>query len=197
MPSDAESLWERTDNFVPAIPTAFEQEPELTIFVEENETEQQREPDAGRILVFLKLYDPVSQEITDLGKIFPNCQTEGDSGPVWGLGLRSQALQAGKLQDCGDIYLIQRRTDSVERLVLYYDQEGEPLEREIVLESGDICVVEMLASPADSGPVSFEGFYDRLRNTRDILLKSRVESEDYPTEFLLSLTLTTDATNIR
>ena len=165
--------------------------------VEENEVEQQREPDAGRILVFLKVYDPVSQEITDVGKIFPNCQAEGDNGPVWGLGLRSQALQAGKLQDCGDIYLIQRRTDSVERLVLYYDQEGEPLEREIVLENGDICVVEMLSSPGDSGPVSFEGFYDRLRNTRDILLKSRVESSDYPTEFLLSLTLTTDAATIR
>ena len=78
MPNDAESLWERTDNFVPAIPTAFEQEPELTIFVEENEAEQvasiiiiviiviiiveqvAREPEAGRILVFLKLYDPVS-----------------------------------------------------------------------------------------------------------------------------------------
>ena len=199
VPCDAsESLWERTDNFVPAIPTAFEQEPELTIFVEENEAEQQREADAGRILVFLKLYDPVSQEITDVGKIFPNCQTEGDSGPVWGLGLRSQALQAGKLQDCGDIYLIQRRTDSVERLVLYYDQEGEPLEREVVLENGDICVVEMLSSPGDSGTlVSFEGFYDTLRNTRDILLKSRVESADYPTEFLLSLTLTTDAATIR
>ena len=40
VPNDAESLWERTDNFVPAIPTAFEQEPELTIFVEENEVEQ-------------------------------------------------------------------------------------------------------------------------------------------------------------
>ena len=40
VPNDAESLWERTDNFVPAIPTAFEQEPELTIFVEENEAEQ-------------------------------------------------------------------------------------------------------------------------------------------------------------
>ena len=40
MPNDVESLWERTDNFVPAIPTAFEQEPELTIFVEENEVEQ-------------------------------------------------------------------------------------------------------------------------------------------------------------
>ena len=77
VPNDAESLWERTDNFVPAIPTAFEQEPELTIFVEENEAEQvaiiiiiilviiiveqvAREPEAGRILVFLKLYDPVS-----------------------------------------------------------------------------------------------------------------------------------------
>ena len=137
VPNDAESLWERTDNFVPAIPTAFEQEPELTIFVEENEAEQvaiiiiviiiveqvAREPEAGRILVFLKLYDPVSlglfvicvvaiiiviitiviiiiivitkvsEEITDVGKIFPNCQTEGDSGPVWGLGLRSLALQ--------------------------------------------------------------------------------------------------------
>ena len=60
---------------MPAIPTAFEQEPELTIFVEENEVEQvaiiiiiviiiveqvAREPEAGRILVFLKLYDPVS-----------------------------------------------------------------------------------------------------------------------------------------
>ena len=85
----------------------------------------------------------------------------------------------------------------MERLVLYYDQEGEPLEREILLENGDICVVEMLSSPGDSGAVSFEGFYDTLRNTRDILLKSRVESADYPTEFLLSLTLTTDAATIR
>ena len=95
MPNDAESLWERTDNFVPAIPTAFGQEPELTIFVEENEAEQvaiiifiiittkelvattiiiviiiveqvAREPEAGRILVFLKLYDPVR-----LGLIVP------------------------------------------------------------------------------------------------------------------------------
>ena len=78
MPNDAESLWERTDNFVPAIPTAFEQEPELTIFVEENEVEQvaiiiiiviiiveqvAREPEAGRILVFLKLYDPVGLKL--------------------------------------------------------------------------------------------------------------------------------------
>ena len=95
VPNDAESLWERTDNFVPAIPTAFEQEPELTIFVEESEAEQvaiiiiiittkeqvaiiiiiviiiveqvAREPEAGRILVFLKLYDPVS-----LGLIAPH-----------------------------------------------------------------------------------------------------------------------------
>ena len=76
---------------MPAIPTAFEQEPELTIFVEENEVEQvaiiiiiittkeqvaiiiiiviiiveqvAREPEAGRILVFLKLYDPVGLKL--------------------------------------------------------------------------------------------------------------------------------------
>ena len=50
----------------------------------------------------------VSQEITDIGKIFPNCQTEGDSGPVWGLGLRSLALQvtlmmSGDVGDADDV----------------------------------------------------------------------------------------------
>ena len=66
VPGEAESLWERTDNFIPAIPTAFEQEPE------EGEVEQQlQREDSGHVLIFLKLYDPVSQDITDLGKIFP------------------------------------------------------------------------------------------------------------------------------
>ena len=32
-------------------------------------------------------------------------------------------------------------------------------------------MVELLSSPGDRGVVSFEGFYDTLRNTRDILLK--------------------------
>ena len=45
------------------------------------------------IIIIIIIITKVSQEITDIGKIFPNCQTEGDSGPVWGLGLRSLALQ--------------------------------------------------------------------------------------------------------
>ena len=42
---------------------------------------------------------------------------------------------------------------------------------QVLVENGDICVVELLSSPGDRGVVSFEGYYDTLRNTRDILLK--------------------------
>ena len=55
-------------------------------------------------IIIIIIITKVSQEITDVGKIFPNCQTEGDSGPVWGLGLRSLALQVTPMMsgDVGD-----------------------------------------------------------------------------------------------
>ena len=56
-------------------------------------------------IIIIIIITKVSQEITDVGKIFPNCQTEGDSGPVWGLGLRSLALQVTLMMsgDVGDL----------------------------------------------------------------------------------------------
>ena len=59
-------------------------------------------------IIIIIIITKVSQEITDVGKIFPNCQTEGDSGPVWGLGLRSLALQvtlmmSGDVGDADDV----------------------------------------------------------------------------------------------
>jgi len=198
VPSDAESIWEKTDNFVPAIPTAFEQEPELTIFVEECDSEQAlQKEDFGRILIFLKLYDPVTQEVTDVGKMYPHCYTDAESVTLWDLTCRNLVLNTAKIQDCSQIYMIRRRTDCVEKLTFYDEQDGVPCEREVAGENGDICVVELCSSPGETGIVNFDDYFDTLRNTRDILLKSRIETCDYPTEFLLSLTLSTDCASLR
>ena len=90
VPNDMESIWEKTDNFVPAIPTAFEQvksknyeilfflqynffqEPELTLFIEECDSEKvEIKEEFPRILVFLKIYDPETKGLEDAGKIYP------------------------------------------------------------------------------------------------------------------------------
>ena len=50
----------------------------------------------------------------------------------------------------------------------------------MVGEHGDICVVELLPSPGDMGMVTFEAYYDTLRNTRDILLKYPIKTMHHP-----------------
>ena len=44
----------------------------------------------------------------------------------------------------------------------------------MVGEHGDMCVVELLPSTGDLGMVTFEAYYDTLRNTRDTLLKYHI-----------------------
>jgi len=193
VPNDTESIWEKTDNFVPAIPTAFEQEPELTLFIEECDSEKwEIKEEFPRILVFLKIYDPETKGLEDAGKIYPLCYTDSEA-PTFqsGLGFKNMVLQKAVLQECKAVYIINRRADSVEKLIFDSDNNGAQPEREVSGEDGDICIVE-LNSTLEDGLVGFEDFYETLRNTRDILIKSKSESSDYPSEFHLTLTLSTN-----
>merc|ERR1719233_82920 len=183
----------KTDNFVPAIPTAFEQEPELTLFIEECDSEKwEIKEEFPRILVFLKIYDPETKGLEDAGKIYPLCYTDSEA-PTFqsGLGFKNMVLQKAVLQECKAVYIINRRADSVEKLIFDSDNNGAQPEREVSGEDGDICIVE-LNSTLEEGLVGFEDFYETLRNTRDILIKSKSESSDYPSEFHLTLTLSTN-----
>jgi hypothetical protein len=72
--------------------------------------------------------------------------------------------------DCKAVYLINRRADSVEKLIFDTDENGAQPDREVAGEDGDICIVE-LNSTLEEGLVGFEDFYETLRNTRDILIK--------------------------
>eukprot|EP00090_Calanus_glacialis_P026303 TRINITY_DN4132_c0_g1_i1.p1 TRINITY_DN4132_c0_g1~~TRINITY_DN4132_c0_g1_i1.p1 ORF type:complete len:917 (-),score=292.39 TRINITY_DN4132_c0_g1_i1:102-2852(-) len=193
VPNDTESIWEKTDNFVPAIPTAFEQEPELTLFIEECDSEKwEIKEEFPRILVFLKIYDPETKGLEDAGKIYPLCYSDTES-PTFqsGLGFKNMVLQKAVLQDCKAVYLINRRADSVEKLIFDTDKNGAQPDREVAGEDGDICIVE-LNSTLEEGLVGFEDFYETLRNTRDILIKSKSDSMDFPSEFHLTLTLSTN-----
>jgi len=198
VPADMDiPVWEKTDNFVPAIPTAFEQEPELTLYIEECDSDQIHmvKEELPHILVFLKLYDPVSRELVDAGKIYPLCYNDPES-PTFqsGRGFKNLVLHNAKLQDCAAIYLLNRKTDSVEKLVFDVDKtDGQP-ERDIAGENGDICIVELIPEESNEieARISFDEFYDTLRNTRDILVKSKTETDDYPSEFQLTFTLSTN-----
>jgi len=193
VPNDSESIWEKTDNFVPAIPTAFEQEPELTLFIEECDADKwEVKEEFPRTLIFLKIYDPETKGLEDAGKIYPLSYSDTESPSFQsGLGFRNMVLQKAVLQDCKAMYLINRRSDSVEKLVFNMSNEGAQPEREVAGEDGDICIVE-LNSTLNDGLVGFEDYYETLRNTRDILIKSKSESMDYPSEFHLTLTLSTN-----
>lgn len=198
--SDTDTVWEKTDNFVPAIPTAFEQEPELTLYIEESDSVklQSVKEEFPHILVFLKVYNPLTRELEDAGKVYPFSYHEAPTFQS-GLGFRNLVLNTTKLQDCAAVYLLNRKTDSLEKLVFDTDKNEAQPDREIAGENGDICIVELLvteemeeAEGETRDKVSFEDFYDTLKNTRDILLKSKVDTEDYSAEFQLTLTLSTN-----
>ena len=117
VPNDSESIWEKTDNFVPAIPTAFEQEPELTLFIEECDADKwEVKEEFPRTLIFLKIYDPETKGLEDAGKIYPlrykiksmnlcleayffNSYSDTESPSFQsGLGFRNMVLQKAVLQ---------------------------------------------------------------------------------------------------
>ena len=66
-------------------------------------------------------------------------------------------------------------------------------------ENGDICIVELCTEQHDNNDhvVSFDDFYDRLRNTKEVTLKSKIDHLDYPSEFRLTLTLTTNCNSLK
>ena len=110
------------------------------------------------------MYRSVSQDVTDVGKIYSHCYMDTESQTLWDLSCRNLVFNMAKLQDCSNIYMIQRRTDTVEKLTFYEDhyveQDGDHSERDVAGENGDICVVELSISLGETGLMCFNDYYD-------------------------------------